>query len=360
MSAPEYFDYAYTYGTTPSSAFGAPKATEKNSNATYLEPTMSFQAQFINVPEHGGLPPSQGNGSARKLTFAQILAIPALDSTDPKPPKYLDCTGTNRIQDMPPPQPNHVTDTDMIVSLIHSGVLEHEGYMWADVTELQNWLFGELTKRLNHLFDLEDRRLPAEFAAPPLIREVRGVPKNTTPLAKWCRTGRQRSINFRNFPGIVYRLESFDFEYEISIHDLMELIEEATNRLDTPLNAGSTASAPTASSQRVHQSIAAYSGMFNGNMEMVGESMLDNQPPMFSQSVFAPLANELPRNYQPGQRIRTPMSTEGSQIAQRRKAPMKNLAALHNSTNGARNLDLGGNFHRKHSGGCTSERRDQS
>ncbi|CAO2653649.1 Nn.00g030600.m01.CDS01 [Neocucurbitaria sp. VM-36] len=199
---------------------------------------MSSNTPYNHNPPPRALPPQQPPQATSTMTLPQILSIPAPTAKSPKPPTDLDPT-SGSIRAMPTPQPDAITDTDMLINLLQSNAVPDTGYTWADATNLLHWLVEELTKRLNHLLDMEVVSLPEGFVVPGMIRDMKFSNENgILELIRWCRRGRQRGMEFRAFQGLVERLWAFDFEKDLSVWEIVELIGEAQKRIDGPLEDG--------------------------------------------------------------------------------------------------------------------------
>ncbi len=176
--------------------------------------------------------PSPPQEDTMATMLAEILAIPVRDAKKPKGPSYLDCDPCKKIRDMDPPRQDSSTDAELIVSLIQNEIIEDDGYMWADATELQRWLNEELTKRLNHFLDAEAREVSPGVLIPVPIREIRGTTPGIVALARWCRRDGQRRANFRSWKHHIDRLRQFDMEKDLSLCEIMTLIIEAKDRVE--------------------------------------------------------------------------------------------------------------------------------
>jgi hypothetical protein len=184
--------------------------------------------------------PSGQTSPVRTMTFQEIAALPV--PHDAKPRMTLPATRTQRPLDvrLARDESSHcgfVDDRVMIHQLIHAGIIPDPAphYLWDEVDPLIAWYKEELISRLNVLLDGENR---LRHRAKTLIRHmstVRGEGRQHVYLIKWCRTGGmgtyRRKINFYMYDDWIARLERFDFEEDVRIIDLMELISEVYHRL---------------------------------------------------------------------------------------------------------------------------------
>jgi hypothetical protein len=184
--------------------------------------------------------PSGQTSPVRTMTFQEIAAPPV--PHDAKPRMTLPATRTQRPLDvrLARNEPSHcgfVDDRVMIHQLIHAGIIPDPAphYLWDEVDPLIAWYKEELISRLNVLLDGENR---LRHRAKTLIRHmstVRGEGRQHVYLVKWCRTGGartyRRKINFYMYDDWIARLGRFDFEEDVQIIDLMDLISEVYHRL---------------------------------------------------------------------------------------------------------------------------------
>jgi hypothetical protein len=184
--------------------------------------------------------PSGQMSPVRTMTFQDIAALPVPHGT--KPRTTLPATQTQRPVNVRQTrdEPSHrgfMDDRAMIHHLIHAGIIPDPAphYLWDEVDPLIAWYKEELIFRLNGLLDEENR---LRYRAKTLMRHmstVRGEGLQHVDLIKWCRTGGtgtyRRKTNFYMYDDWITRLDRFDFERDVQIIDLIDLISEIYYRV---------------------------------------------------------------------------------------------------------------------------------